>query len=116
MPYQQAITYPATTTGAQPSLNLDHSISPFNATLGVTFGAGASASYTIEFTIDNFDSPSMTDAQATWFTATGITSTTATSNIAGVLNQPVTRVRVNFSAAVSGGTVTFKTVQGLSKN
>lgn len=116
MPYQQAVTYPATTTGAQASINLDPTIAPFNATLAVELGSGASATYEIQYTVDNFDLPSMTDSAATWFLASGITSTTTTTNIAGALNNPVTRVRVNFTVAVAGGTVTFRALQGLSTN
>lgn len=116
MPYQHSVIYPAGTTGAQPSINLDHAIAPFNASLAVILGAGASASYTVQYTLDNFDSPSMTDAQANWLLASGITSTTTTTTIGGSLTAPVTRVRVNFSVPVAGGSVTFETVQGLSTN
>lgn len=116
MPYQHSVIYPAGTTGAQPSINLDPSIAPFDASLAVILGAGASASYELQYTLDNFDSPLMTDAKANWLLASGITSTTTTTTIGGSLSAPVTRVRVNFSVAVAGGTVTFDAVQGLSTN
>lgn len=115
MPYYQSVLYPATTTGAQPSLNLDPSIASFNATLGVTLGSGASATYLIQYTIDDFSSPTMTDAAATWFNSS-LTTTAITTNVAGLQNFPVTRVRVNFTVAVAGGSVSFKCLQGLSVN
>lgn len=114
MPYQQSITYAAGTTGNQPSINLDHTISPFNASVIGIVGAGATTSYKLQVAYDNFDGPSMTDAAATWFDSTDIPAGTATSKVS-VINNPVTRIRFVI-ASLSGGTLTMTAVQGLSKN
>jgi putative aminopeptidase FrvX len=114
MPYQQSITYPAGSSGAQTSVNLDHSISPFQASVACIVGAGATANYKLQMTYDNFDSPTVTDAGATWFDSQDIPAGTVGSKIS-VINNPVTRIRLNITS-LSGGTLTMTAVQGLSKN
>jgi hypothetical protein len=111
MPYQQSITYPSGTTGNQPSINLDHSIVPFNASVAVIVGSDATAAAQLQVTYDNFDGPQMTDALANWVNVgSSITSTTVTA-----LTAPITRLRLNITS-LSGGTLTLTTVQGLSTN
>lgn len=111
MPYTRTETY--TTTGAKPSWNADESIAPFNLSVACILSAGTT-SYKLQYTLDDFSSASMTDASATWFDSSDIPAgTTATAQASFV--TPVTRFRINI-ASLSGGTLTMKSVQGLSTN
>jgi len=112
MPYQRAETY--TTTGTKASLDLDPSIAPFNASVSVALNGAAVASYSLQYTFDDFSSPTMTDAAATWFTSSDIPLATAASANAAFIT-PVTRVRLVI-ASLSGGSMTMRTVQGMSTN
>lgn len=114
MPYVHSVTYAAGTTGNQASIDFDPSIAPFNASAAVIVGAGATASFKLQFTVDNFDGPLMTDSAANWFDSTDIPAGTAASTTAAFIT-PVTRIRLVI-AALSGGSLTLNTLQGLSTN
>lgn len=112
MSYQHTVIYPIAATGAQASLDLDPTIAPFQVSAVIVFNAGAAGTVQLQVTYDNFDSPTMTDAQATWVNVgTGVTGTTVAA-----LTSPVTRLRVTISVALTGGTVTLRTIQGFSIN
>lgn len=114
MPYQQTVTYPAGTTGNQPSLNLDPSIAPMNASIAVLVGAGATADFGLQYTFDNFDDPLKTDAEATWFDSTDIPAGT-TTNKSSAITAPITRYRLVITA-LTGGNLVMTALQGMSKN
>lgn len=112
MPYfqQQVYTAPATA----PSINPDPSIVPFNLFVQCIVGAGATASYKLQYTSDNFDGPGMTDASANWTDSTDIAAATATSK-SSFIQTPVSRIRLVI-ATLTGGTLTLQARQGLSTN
>src|SRR4051812_6242213 len=106
MPYNRTVTYPAGSAGAMPSVDLDPSIAPSNASVSVTLNGAAVGNFSLQFTLDDFSSPLMTDAQATWFTSPDIPLATAANIVAG-LNLPVTRIRVVF-VSLTGGSATLR--------
>lgn len=114
MPYNRTVTYPSGSAGAMASVDLDPSIAPNNAVVSVVLNGAAAASFSMQYTLDDFSSPLMTDAQATWFTSTGIPLATA-ANIIASLPFPVTRIRLVI-ASLTGGSLTMRTLQGLSIN
>lgn len=114
MPYQQTVTYPDGTTGDQPSLNLDPSIVPMNASIAVLVGNGVTASFGLQYTFDNFDSPTMTDADATWIDSTDIPAATAATK-SSIITAPITRYRLVI-ASLSGGPLVMTALQGMSTN
>lgn len=105
------VTY--TTTGTKPSLDLDPSIAPFNASVACNVVTGP-ASYKLQFTLSDFSAPLMTDAAAVWFDSTDIPAGTTTSAVAA-LPFPVTRVRLVI-ATLTAGSIQFQTQQGMSIN
>lgn len=115
MPYNRTVTYPAGGVGAMPSVDLDPSIAPANAVASVVLNGAATGTFSLQYTLDDFSSPLMTDAQATWFTSSDIpVGSTASVNAAFIV--PVTRIRVVIAVALAGGTMTLRTLQGLSIN
>jgi hypothetical protein len=112
MPYFQQQVYSSAAT--EPSLNLDTAIAPFNAVVNCIVGGGATTSYKMQYTYDNFDSPTMTDAAANWIDSTDIPAATATSKSSN-LTVPVSRIRIVI-ATLTGGTLTLQVRQGLSIN
>ncbi len=103
------ITY--TTTGIKPSLDLDPSVVPFVATVAVTI-TPASATFSLQYTVSDFSSPGMTDANAVWFTSTEIPGATNASAFVA-LTKPVTRIRLNVETLTTGS-ARLQTLQGTS--
>jgi len=105
------VTY--TTTGTKPSVDLDPSLAPFNATVAVTLTTGP-ASFKLQYTIDDFSDPLKTDATAAWFDSVDIPAGTAASIVAS-LPFPVSRIRLVI-ATLTAGSLRLQTQQGLSIN
>lgn len=103
------VTY--TTTGTKNSLDLDPAIAPFNVSVAVTLTTGPT-SYKLQYTLDDFSSPLMTDAAASWFDSTEIPAATAASIFAN-LTKPVTRIRLVI-ATLTAGSLRLQTQQGMS--
>jgi len=82
--------------------------SPFNVNIGVDLSAGATMTYTVEYTLDDVFSQTFSAASATWFSTTGLTALSA--DAAGGITVPVTAVRLNVTAWTSG-TVAFTVIQ-----
>lgn len=101
MPYSRTIT----ATGAQPAFAPDIMQSPFNLSAGVVLLAGATATYGIEFTLDDVNDPS-----AVWFPDANL-APGQTAN--GVTNYmfPVRGIRVNVTALT--GTIRFTILQSV---
>ena len=114
MPYNRTVTYPAGSAGAMPSVDLDPSIAPSNAVASVVLNGAATGSFSLQYTLDDFSSPYMTDAQATWFTSPDIPLGSA-ANVNAAFVLPVTRIRVVF-ASLAGGSCTLRVLQGMSIN
>lgn len=112
MPYFQQQIY--STAATEKSLNPDPAIAPFNLFVNCIVGGGATASYKLQYTTDNFDGPTMTDAAANWIDSTDIPAATATSK-SSFIQTPVSRIRLVI-ATLTGGTLTLQMRQGLSIN
>ena len=108
MAYSRYTTYAISTTGEQPSVNLDPSINPFSVTVAV-WVVGGSASFGLEWSFDDF--ATVTDANARWFTDKLIPTGTTASTYENY-NTPATRVRLNI-ASNSGG-LELKVLQGFT--
>lgn len=109
--YYQEVSY--TTTGTKDSLNLDPAIAPFNASVNVTLAAGT-VSYKLQYTLDDFQSPTMVDSDATWVDSVDIPAGT-TGNAVASLPFPVSRIRLVIAAIVTGP-LKLQVRQGLSTN
>ena len=96
-----------TTAVAQPGFNLDPMACPFSVGIGISIGT-ATTTFALQVALD--DPFTVADADAHWFTVSG-----APTNASGfvAMTVPVSRVRMNFSA-LTGGTVLFQVVQGVS--
>lgn len=102
-----------TTIGTKPSLDLDPTIAPFNASVACTVTTGP-ASYKLQYTLTDFSSPTMTDAAAVWFDSTDIPAGTVASAVAS-LPFPVSRIRMVI-ATLTAGSIELQTQQGMSIN
>jgi hypothetical protein len=87
---------------------LDHYKTPFNVSIGCGLSAGASLTYTVQYTYDNVQDPAFSPATATWYSITSLASKTSTLD--GNIAFPVTAVRLNVSVWASG-TVTMAVIQ-----
>lgn len=94
-----------TTTGEKDPIALNYYQTPFNATAGVWLVSSATATFGVEFTLDDPQS-----ASARWYDDPTLGPT---SNADGVTSYlfPVTAVRLNISAI--SGSVEFKVLQGM---
>ncbi len=97
-----------TTTGTKPSLNMDPSIAPFNASLAVSLGS--TGTYSVQYSLS---APDVSDANALWFTDSNLIVGTTASGVTNYM-FPVTRVRVVIAAV--GTTLTLQTLQGFTTN
>lgn len=111
MPLQRSETY--STTGTKGSWNCDPSIAAFSVNLAVILSAGT-CSYTLQYSYDTLDDPTLTDSDATWFDSDDLPAGTTASGEAN-FSTPIARVRLVI-AALSGGTLTMKMLQGMSVN
>lgn len=107
MPLFQTQTYSAAAT--TPSINLDPSITPFNALVACT--VTGTASYSLQFSITPFTIP---DSAANWFTSTDIPAATSASKTSLIL-APLSRIRLVI-ATLTGGTIVLEVSQGMSTN
>lgn len=106
MALSQYISY--TTTGTKASLNIDASIAPMSATIGVAVGGGAT--YKIQYSLDALD---VADADADWFDDPTLGSGTITSGTTAY-PHPVTKIRIVIAAVTD--TVKLKVLQGFTIN
>lgn len=95
--------------GAVSSANvaiLDHLTDSFSVTCAVILSAGASLTYSLEYTIEPISNPSSFDgivwtaANANWLTVPGMSALTATNSV--TILGPCTAVRLNVTGWVSG--------------
>lgn len=98
-----------TTTGAKTPVVMDHLTCPFNATVAAYLVSGGTATFTVEYCLDDLNDASIT---ARWIADANATSVSATKVLN--YNNPVRAVRLNI-AAISG-TIEFKVLQGMSIN
>lgn len=81
---------------------------PFNVNLLADLSAGGSATYSVEYTLDNVFADSYNPASGVWTAVSGMSGATADST--GSLGFPVTGVRLNVTT-YGGGSVTLTVVQ-----
>jgi len=97
-----------TASGSSTVIPLDHYKQPFNVGVGVVLSAGATMTYTVEHTFDDpFDS-GFSASSATWFSNSGLSSKTASSD--GNYAYPVRAVRLTTNSYTSG-TATMTVIQ-----
>lgn len=75
---------------------LDIYLKPFNVTLACDLSAGATASYTVQYTLDDVFASEFNPATATWFNHPDLTNQTA--DAVATLISPVTGIRVNVAS------------------
>jgi hypothetical protein len=110
MPLQRTETY--TTIGNKTSWNCDPSVTPFSLSVACVILSGTAA-YKLQYSYDMLDSPTATDANATWFDSTDIPAATAVSATTK-FDAPIARVRLAISAIA--GQLQMTTLQGMSVN
>lgn len=99
------------TVGSQTTsttIPLDTYLDPFNVSLAVVLSAGASLTYTVQYTLDDVYSKTFDPATAAWFNHTSLASKTASSD--GNFLSPVTATRLNVTIWGSG-TATLTVIQ-----
>ena len=91
-----------TVSSASPSqaIPLNFNTSPFNVSIGVNLSAGASLTYSVQYTFDDVFAPNFNPSTANWFTHGTLTGKTSSSD--GNIAFPVTAVRLNVTPYVSG--------------
>jgi hypothetical protein len=109
MPLQRTETY--TSIGTKPSWNCDPSIAPF--ALSVFCTLSNTGTYKLQYSYDTLDSPTATDADATWIDSDGIPAGT-TTDAEESLAMPITRVRLVIAAL--NGSLKMTMLQGFSSN
>ena len=97
-----------TTTGTKTSVNMDASIAPFNASVGVTLSS--TGTYGLQYSLSDVN---ISDTNALWFDSVNIPSGTTASKVTNFM-FPVSRVRLVIVA--NGGTITLETLQGFTTN
>ncbi len=102
------VTIAGGTTGAQPSVAMDPSISPFNASVAVYLVS--TGSYAIQYSLDALD---VSDANSRWFDDANLPTGTVASGVTNYM-FPVTKIRINIAANGTG--IELKTLQGFTSN
>ena len=83
-----------------PVIPLDYNREPFNVGIGISLSAGASLTYTVEYTYDDIQSPTFSPATATWFSVTNLSAKTTSAD--GSILAPCTGLRLNIGVYASG--------------
>ena len=111
MPYSREVSY--TTTGTKASLDADPSIAPFNLHITVKLTTGPT-SYKLQYTLDDFTSPTKADSDAVWYDSIDIPAGT-TGDGQTLITSPITRYRL-IIATLTAGSLKLQAQQGLSIN
>lgn len=98
----------ASAAGALAPVPLNNYSDPFNVGIGVSLSAGASLTYSVEHTFDDVFAAGFNPSTATWFTNTGLSAKTASSD--GNYAFPVVAVRLNVTS-YTGGSATMTVIQ-----
>lgn len=86
--------------GVTPPIVLDTYRDPFNVGLGIALSPGAVLTYTVQHTLDDVTLETFSPATATWYSNSGLTAKTTSSD--GNYAFPVTAIRLNVTAYTSG--------------
>lgn len=92
-------------TGRSAICVVDDFQTPFN--VGIAVSISSTATFTVEYSLDDPNAAGYSAASAAWFVAPGFTSGSAA--VAGALTIPCRAISLNVSA--NAGTVTAKIVQ-----
>jgi hypothetical protein len=115
MPSPLSRFVPVTTTGTSNPYNLDPSISPFNVAIQVYVGSGVTATYSVEYTLDElFLQDNTANPNVRWTTDPQF-PVGSSATITGNYLFPISAVRLNV-ASLSGGNLELKTRQSFSIN
>lgn len=91
--------------GTSAPIPLDHFINPF--TLGLSVSLSATATYSVQGTLDDIRAPGWSAATANWFSLPNFNALSAAAQ--GLVQFPVTAIRLNVTA--STGNVTLRSCQ-----
>ena len=111
MPLQRTEIY--TTTGTKGSWNCDPSITPFQVNVAAVLSGGGAVSYSLQYSYDTLDDPTLTDNDASWFDSDDLplgTTTTGETNF----STPIARIRIIIASLTGSLKVTM--LQGMSIN
>ena len=97
-----------TDTGTKLSVNLDPSISPFNAS--VVCNLSSTGTYKLQYSLSGSD---VSDAAAIWVDSANIPAGTTATAVSNFM-FPVSRCRLIIAA--NGGTITLQVLQGYTNN
>lgn len=100
------VTY--TDTGTKASVNLDPSISPFNAS--VVCSLSSTGNYKLQYSLSDSD---VADSAAIWVDSVNIPSGTTATAVTNFM-FPVSRARLIIVS--NGGTISFQVLQGYTNN
>lgn len=103
-----------TLSAAEPSsvIPLDTYRTPFNIGIGCALSAGATLTYTLQYTYDDVQAAGFNPATATWFDHATLAAKTTSSD--GNIVVPVAAVRLNVTAYTSGSVVMTVIQAGMS--
>lgn len=102
-----------TATGAQPYINLDWFKIPFNVSATAILVGGATATFGVEYTVDDVTQINNAASNLNWLPVTGALAPGATASGTATIDFPVTAVRLNITAIT--GSVEFVVIQGISE-
>jgi hypothetical protein len=105
LPWRQVTNAGTAAAGAQTPYAVDWMQSPMNLGWSVEYGASATGTFKLQQTFDDLQSTS-----PTWVDVT--TSGTAAAN--GTITEPITGLRINFSAGPATAAITFVAIQGMT--
>jgi hypothetical protein len=91
-----------------PPIPMDVNQGPFNVGVGVAVPAGASLTYSVQYTFDDVWAPGFSPSSAVWYTNSSLG--TKTTSLDGNYAYPVTAIRLSVSV-YSSGTVTMTIIQ-----
>jgi hypothetical protein len=93
--------------GAQAPYNCDWMQTPFGLSWSVeNLGTAVTGTFSVQQTFDDVN----TVAAPVWTDVV----TAATGNANGLITEPIQFLRINVTTGPSGGSITFRTIQGMS--
>lgn len=85
---------------ASAPIPMDVNQGPFNVGVAVALSAGASLTYSVQHTFDDVWAPGFDPSAAVWFTNSGLSAKTTSTD--GNYAFPVTAIRLNVTVYASG--------------
>jgi hypothetical protein len=88
----------------------DYNLAPFSANVLVVVPVGTTASYEVDYSLDDPNYPIKGLPAVTWLATAGFPAG-STTTLLGAFTAPLAQLRLNV-ASISGGPVYFKCLQG----